>query len=157
MTTTISNHRDQLIANVAANIEQTIQQIEQDRNAALDAKNEARRLSDYQDNGGAQQAIALSGKYQEAVRAGEAKLRDLELQRENIVRGPHPDLVHIGLNGTMKSSGVNQAELLEARAAFVAVLTPEVRAAAKRFVKATAEADPLTPVPTLASMLMDGI
>jgi hypothetical protein len=57
----------------------------------------------------------------------------------------------------MKSSGVNQAELLEARAAFVAVLTPEVRAAAKRFVKATAEADPLTPVPTLASMLMDGI
>lgn len=56
-------------------------------------KNQAAKHSEWQDHGAAQQAIQLSGSHHAVIQAARSSLREVELEREGIIRGTDPRVV----------------------------------------------------------------
>lgn len=151
-----ATRRDELIQETAEQHNEVMKRIEKNRAAAIHAQNEARRLGEHQERELSMAEQAKAGRLHEEVRKDEAVLRQLELVREDINRGSHPDLRNLALTGVLKRNGENAESLKKAKADFAALFTPELQEAARRLVAATAEADPLSPVPTLVNMIAGG-
>ena len=156
-TQTYEELRGSLINEVSSEIQAIEQEIKNNEAAASSAINKAHEYAEHQDSQGAQNLSREASRLKSCLIAGNAKLRELHLKRENIVHGGHPQLAGLSATTMASQNMINHSELKEARFEFMKTLTPEVRAAALRFVNASVNADPLSQPPTLAAMLAEGI
>lgn len=161
MPMTHQNHhatrRDELILDIANRHAEIAGRIEKNRAAAIHAQNESRWLADFQERQLSMDEQAKAGRLHEEIRKDEAVLRQLVLDRANATSGNHPELRNIALVSVVKGNAVRIEALEKASADFAALLTPELIEAARRLVAATAEAEPLSQVPDLASMIAGGV
>lgn len=155
MTNQHATRRDELILESANQISSIEQGIEQKRAAIITHQNKARELAEWQRTGEAQQEQQSAGRLHAEIKADEAKLKELNLERVRIVSGNHPELAALAQSAVSKRNGENAENLEDAKAEFAALLTPELKEAARRVVMATKEQDPLAPVPTLADMIAE--
>ncbi|RTL48878.1 MAG: hypothetical protein EKK46_15135 [Rhodocyclaceae bacterium] len=148
-----NSRRDELVLELAEEEGRLHARIAENRSAIVKHQQEAAKYSEWQRHGDAQQELAAAGRLAEQVRADDKRLRDIELERSRICSGNHPELAALAIVGAGKEIEAKQTEKAAAQKAFVAMLTPELRAAAQRYVTAAKNAEPLAPEPTLAVML----
>ena len=120
-------------------------------------KHKATEHSLFQRYNEAWQETNAAGRRKEDSEAAEKRLRALDLERHRIYSSNHPELAGLLQVETMAASEKRHAELRDAQAKFFAMITPELRSAAQRFVTAFKEANPLLPEPSLVTLLMEGV
>jgi hypothetical protein len=148
-----NNRRDELLLELGEEEGNIRTRIAENQSAIIKHKRDAAKHSEWQNQGDARQELEAAGRLAEKIRADDKRLRDIELERGRICSGNHPELAALAIVGAGKEIEAKQTEKAAAQKAFVAMLTPELRAAAQRYVTAAKNAEPLAPEPTLAVML----
>lgn len=150
------SRRDEMLKQIGKQREEIVTRIGNNQNSIIDAKRRAAEYGEWQRISESQQEMARAGQLQREVQADQHKLIDLDRQREDVVRGSHPELAALATTSHSASCEKNQKELSDAWSAFREVLSPDVKAAAKRLVEASLNANPFAPVPTLADAISEG-
>lgn len=145
--------RDELHHRLAKRRGELMQAVAEKEHGVIAAKHEANERGGMQDRHGAHEAMRRAGQLSEEIRAAKAEIREIDLELERVCSGQHHELAGLGWCAAAAANTAHTNEMEAARAAFQAFLTPELKAAAQRFVTAAKNAAPLMPVPTLAEML----
>lgn len=154
MTNKHATRRDELILESANHISSIQEGIEQKRAAIITHHGKANEYSQWQRSGEARIEMQSAARLHAEITADVAKLKELNLERERIISGNHPELAGLAQVGLSKQNGENAKNLKDAQAKFAALLTPQLKAAAQRLINATKQYDSLAPVPALADMIV---
>ncbi|MQY52112.1 hypothetical protein HCX48_09510 [Rhodocyclus tenuis] len=145
--------RDELQKRLAKRRGELEQAVAEKEHGVIAAKREANERGSMQDRDGAHYATRRAGQLSEEIRAAKAEIREIDLELALVFSGNHHELHPLIHRDASAVGTANTNELEAARAAFQALLTPELKSAAQRFVTAAKNAFPLMPAPTLAEML----
>ena len=115
---TVAEYRDSLMLDLGrreTEIHERIGHLTSDMNRL---QNQARKHSEWQDNGAAQQAIQQAGAHQVEIRSAQMTLREMELEREGIVRGSDHRMISAGHTESQNNRHAIQVAYTEALAKF---------------------------------------
>ena len=147
--------REELQVKLGEQRQQLFNEIAEKETGIINAKREANERGGMQDREGAFHASSRAAQLTLEVNNAKAKLKEIDLELEHVCTGSHPELAVLNMAGRTAMIAANISELEQAKAAFQAFLTPELKAAAQRFVTATKTQDPLSTVPALAQMIAE--
>lgn len=147
--------REELQVKLGEQRQQLFNEIAEKETGIINAKREANERGGLQDREGSFRASSRAAQLTLEVRNAKIKIKEIDLELERVGSGSHPELAALYMTGRTAMIAANLAELEEAKAAFQVFLTPELKAAALRFVMATKNQDPLSTVPALAQMIAE--
>lgn len=134
-TTTFAELQHALMLDIGTRQFEVQTAIEHSAAQILKLNNQMREHFDRQDSGSAHQVRQEVAKHQSAITAGRKTLRDLELEREVVVRGSDPRLAAAALTDSMKESAASQVAYANACANFEKLATPDLREAARQVIE----------------------
>jgi hypothetical protein len=148
--------REELQVGLGEQRQQLFNEVAEKETGIIKAKREANERGGVQDREGAFQASSRAAQLTLEVNNAKAKIKEIDLDLERVCTGSYPELAALNIVGRAAMIAANLGELEEAKAAFQGFLTPELKAAAQRFVMASKSYDPLSTAPALAQMIAEG-
>lgn len=147
--------REELQVKLGEQRQQLFNEIAEKETSIIDAKREANKCGEFQDRHGSLQAMNRAAQLTLEVKNAKVKIKEIDLELERVGSGSHHELAALYMTGRTAMIAANLGELEEAKAAFQAFLTSELKAAAQRFVTASKNYDPLAAAPALAQMIAE--
>lgn len=133
----LDTRRNELLVGISEQGNQIRERIAKNRSLAMDHVSKSKEHEKQYREKEAGEEMRKASQLAATIRADEALLRGLENDMEMVRGGRHPDMTSLQACISGVSNAERQAELSEARAAFDALLTPELKDAAHRLVNAS--------------------